>query len=32
VTEVEAKNIYKACFKLAQVRLLKLNGTTALKP
>jgi hypothetical protein len=32
VSDVDAKSIYKACFKLASVRLLKLNGKPALKP
>ncbi len=32
VTDVEAKNVYKNCFKFAQVRLVKLNGKAAQKP
>ncbi len=31
VTDVEAKNIYKGCFKLAQLRVVKLNGKAALR-
>jgi hypothetical protein len=32
VSDVDAKGIYKACFKLANVRVLQLNGKPALKP
>jgi len=31
VSDVDAKNIYKACFKLANVAILKLNGKPALQ-
>jgi hypothetical protein len=31
VSDTEAKNIYKACFKLANVGLVKLNGKPALR-
>lgn len=32
ISDTDAKNIYRACFKLANVRVVKLNGQAALQP